>query len=118
MMLVWTSVLYISSALVNLCVLKILEFTLQSSHAGDFRGFLLQADLNEQKKSWRDSEMELSDRAKLYLKRLFINLVVICLLAGAMYLIVFTVEEMLKVSIVSCVSTSNLQQSFILFINL
>ncbi|KAK3091066.1 hypothetical protein FSP39_016869 [Pinctada imbricata] len=57
----------------------------------------IQATLNEQKKIWRDEEMKLSDKFQRFLKRLFINFIVLCLLGGALYLIVFTAEEMIKV---------------------
>jgi hypothetical protein len=57
----------------------------------------MKAELNDQRKEWRMQERSTGELAQLYLMRILINVLVLALLGGALYLITFTAEQMIAV---------------------
>lgn len=57
-----------------------------------------QAELHDQRKEWRRQKRSGVENVKLYAMRFLINLLVLALLGGALYLITFTAEQMIEVN--------------------
>ncbi|XP_078317211.1 transmembrane channel-like protein 7 isoform X3 [Crassostrea virginica] len=56
----------------------------------------IQAELNDQRKEWKREKRSTTENATLYLVRFLINILVLGLLGGALYLITFTAEQMIE----------------------
>ncbi|XP_011438141.3 transmembrane channel-like protein 7 isoform X1 [Magallana gigas] len=56
----------------------------------------IQAELHDQRKEWRRQKRSGVENFKLYAIRFLINLLVLALLGGALYLITFTAEQMIE----------------------
>lgn len=56
----------------------------------------IQAELHDQRKEWRRQTRSGVENVKLYAIRFLINLLVLALLGGALYLITFTAEQMIE----------------------
>ena len=72
--------------------------TRQFQHCECFCDFE-QAELNDQRKEWKREKRSTTENATLYLVRFLINILVLGLLGGALYLITFTAEQMIEVRI-------------------
>ena len=67
-----------------------------------FVSVLFQADLETQRLIWKRQSRTITDKIKIFAVRTALNIFVIVVLGGSLYLIYYTNDQMLQVSTIGC----------------